>query len=720
MSEHTVPTPEGVSQWVDPFLGCEMAQLPPQEGIAATWWEAKPPVGNTHPGASLPFSMVSACAYSGAYVTGYGQYGVSLDPGPPPMFLDRHEALGIAHFQQSGTGRIRMYYNYLLTTPLTGDGLEGRTEACALKEEKAVPGCYSGLFEERGVEFSLAASSRGIHHQYHFPAGKTPKVAIDVSAGGLRIEGMETRPSAAHFAAVEKGRWEGKVVMEGIPIYFVLQADTPVLRQGVWEREHPTEEEVWELQGPIRGPVPTFGLWMEGEPGEDEMAFTITFSVRGLDRARDALALSEPEVPKRALQASRAWDEHLEKIEIEGATESQREVFYSAFYHASLKPANFRDENPFTKKSGPFFFDLSTLWDLYKTQLPLIASLWPEWGASFVAFLNEVEEREGAYPISYLMDNVPERFSKQATGLCHLILADMHLRGIEADWERVLEDMWKASKHGQRFREFYDTGKVEPLSHSFDLAQAYHSMATLAKRLGNTMIYEKAAAVSGNWVHAIDEETGLLRESSTYYEGENWNYSFRLLPDMEGRIRSAGGERKYLELLDLFFGFQEPGHGQRLFRFEGLNNEPDMESPYSYAYLGRHDRLARVVRRTMRHRFGPGRGGLAGNDDSGALSSWYVWNAIGIFPVVGQPVMLIGSPLHEKAIMHLPGGDFVVEVENQGEDHVFVEEAKWQGKPLHRAWLRMDEFQGGGTLQLRMSRERTEWGHDPAPSFPLP
>ena len=106
------------------------------------------------------------------------------------------------------------------------------------------------------------------------------------------------------------------------------------------------------------------------------------------------------------------WESVLGRIEIEGATDEQREVFYSALYHSTIKPADFTDENPFRPVDGPFFFDLSTLWDLYKTQLPLVMSLWPEMGKDFCAFLLEVAKREGAFPVSYLMDIAPERFAK--------------------------------------------------------------------------------------------------------------------------------------------------------------------------------------------------------------------------------------------------------------------------------------------------------------------
>ncbi len=108
---------------VDPFIGCSATDLPDPQGLAATWWWPKPQVGNTHPGATHPFGMVSACAYSGGYPTGYGPYQLNTEGAPPQLpglttATGANLASGFTHFQQSGTGAIRKYYNYFRVTPM--------------------------------------------------------------------------------------------------------------------------------------------------------------------------------------------------------------------------------------------------------------------------------------------------------------------------------------------------------------------------------------------------------------------------------------------------------------------------------------------------------------------------------------------------------------------------------------------------------------------------
>ncbi len=712
---------KGNSRWADPFLGSAEAELPEPQGVAEKWWRAKPPVGNTHPGAVGPFGMVSACAYSGAYVTGYGRYGVSLTGDSPPIAFERHEALGIAHFQQSGTGRIRAYYNYLLTTPLVGEGLTGLGKRQSLEDERAWPGYYSARFGESAISCEVTCSQRCAVHRYEFPAGARGRVAVDLSAGGLLIEGMRSYPGSARVELAGDAGAQGVIWMEGIPIFFRIEV-RGARRSGLWlkGKESPAKlfEEIPESEEGEE--TPPFGVWFEAGRPDEPLELRIGFSLRSEERAVEALkGIADAGFDELAGEAASRWDVVLGKIEVEGADEDLREVFYSALYHAALKPADFTDENPFSKADGPFFFDLATLWDQYKTQLPLLMTLWPEWGGNFVEFLGEVAQREGAFPVSYLMDNVPERFDKQATGLCHIILGDAHMRGVRADWDKMLRLLWRASVDGKvsrgRFAEFAREQVVHPLSHTLDLSCAHFALAQLAKRLGDQRVYDRSHPLLRCWENAYNEETGLLREDSDYYEGEHWNYSFRLLPDMVGRIRLAGGEDAFVNLLDRFFGFLPPLPGETVHHFEGLNNEPDMEAPYLYHYAGRPDRTAEVVRSVIQYQFSNGRGGLPGNDDSGGLSSWLVWSMMGLFPVAGMPVMLIGSPMFSRVTLKLTGGEFVLEARGGSSDHIHVQKAWLNGRALERSYLKLSEFHAGSVLTLEMGPEPSGWGTESRP-----
>ena len=144
---------------VDPFIGTAATDLPAPYGLAATWWWPKPQVGNTHPGAAFPFGMVSASAYSGAYPTGYGRYELNTE-GVPVELYDRLIASGFTHFQQSGTGAIRKYYNYFRVTPML-EPLDSLGDAWELAEERAEPGYYACTLSS-GIRCELTVGPRHI------------------------------------------------------------------------------------------------------------------------------------------------------------------------------------------------------------------------------------------------------------------------------------------------------------------------------------------------------------------------------------------------------------------------------------------------------------------------------------------------------------------------------------------------------------------------------
>src|SRR5690606_14531068 len=223
----------------------------------------------------------------------------------------------------------------------------------------------------------------------------------------------------------------------------------------------------------------------------------------------------------------------------------------------------------------------------------------------------------GQFPIGYRMAKGSDRFARQASGLAHTLLADACAAGAPGiDWDAALVNML-ADLRRTYGEDFLTGGRTEPISHTLDIAFAYWCTARVADHVGDRRVSEECRRLAGRWRAAFDERTGILRDS-TFYEGTAHNYSFRLTHDMAGRIALAGGDDAFVALLDAFFGFGadpvtqpgvDPSHdemeaGYALGRFEGLNNEPDMEAPWAYMYAGRPDRTAEIVHAALRHMFG--------------------------------------------------------------------------------------------------------------------
>lgn len=721
---------------VDPFIGTEATRLPPPAGLAATWWWPKPQVGNTHPGATYPLGMVSACAYSGAYPTGYGRYDLNTE-GVPTTIHDRGVASGFTHFQQSGTGAIRKYYNYFRVTPML-EPLDVLGRSWELTDEEAEPGWYAATLDS-GVRAEITVGPKSAVHRYTFPEHRNARVVVDFSLGGLAIPYSSTIPLRAHLESVAPGVAQGEIVVEGAPLAVYIEADADAWRQMLWyDRRLMPGGTRLDFDHIRPTTLRSFGLMWAGPstPGQT-IELRMGFSLRGVDRARENLhrdcGQSSGRFTSRRERTQKNWRKSLQSIEIETPDDDRRSVFATALYHSLIKPCLAPGESPFWPSEGPFAFDISTMWDIYRTQLPLLTALQPERSVELANALLTICEEEGNFPIGYRMARGSDRFSRQGSALAHTFLADLCQLGVPGiDWEWALVHMHNDLRrtYGE---EFLLRGEAHPISHTLDLAFGYWCTAKVARLLGDQDLLAEFAPLAEQWVNAYDPATGLLKDS-TYYEGSRYNYSFRLQHDMAGRIALAGGDEGFLGLLDAFFGVgaepvRQPGvapsvdelaAGYGLGRFEGLNNEPDMDAPWAYHYAGRPDRTAEIVHAAVLQQFGTGRGGLPGNDDSGGLSSWYVWASLGLFPVAGQNLMLVNAPSFRGATLRLPGGDFDIRTEGFVEPRrdgppQFVQSATLDGELLERTWLRGDEFHGGGELVLRLGPEPSAWGRDLRP-----
>jgi predicted alpha-1,2-mannosidase len=689
--------------------------------------------------------MVSACAYSGAYPTGYGRYTKNTEGVPEEMF-DRLQASGFTHFQQSGTGAIRKYYNYVRVTPMV-QPLDVLGQAWPLRDEVAEAGYYAATLDT-GVRCEITVGNKAAVHRYTFPANSSARVVVDLSCGGLAVELGRTVPLRAHVESMGHGRAQGTVVMEGVPLSVYLEVDSPGWRQMLWyDRRLIDGGTRLDFDSIRHTTLRPFGMLFMGSaaPGQT-IEVRLGFSLRGCDQAQRNLerecGQAQPAFDGVRSRTRARWREHLGRVQVEGGTPARRAVLATALYHSLIKPCFADDESPFWPNSGPYAFDVCTMWDIYKTQLPLLAAIAPDRHSDLLESLIRVCEEEGNFPIGYRMARGADRFFRQASALLHTALADVHALGLgvgQLDWNWALVHMGDDLRrmYGE---DFFEHGIVHPITHTLDLAYAYHCTAQVASALNDNGLAADLAARSRQWTNAFDLSTGLLRDSE-FYEGGKWNYSFRLLHDMAGRIALAGGDEAFVGMLDAFFGYgaspvTQPGvrpapgemaAGYALNRFEGLNNEPDMEAPWAYHYAGRPERTTEIVQAALTWQFGTGPGGLPGNDDSGGLSSWYVWASLGLFPVAGQSLFLVNAPAFEHATLRVGDQEFVIETSGHREQPIgadgiertpptqYVQSATFNGKPLEEGFLRATDVHRGGRLHLTLGSEPSDWARKVRP-----
>lgn len=671
-------------KYVNIFQGCGEYDLPKPEGIAAKWFFIKAGCGNTSPAAMVPYGAMSAAPFSGGYPTGYGNHKVNTH-SKPAKFEGGEKLRGFAHIQQSGTGAMGYYYNYAVVTPLYDD-----SETLRLPQnEKAEPGYYSCILDD--ILCEMTASNRVANHRYTF--GKTGgKVKVDFTNNGLNIPDNElAKVNNLKITAYDENTVLARAEIEGIDIFFAVKGNS-----------------TFEIDG---------GCAIFDLKDEKKSEIAVSISLKSSEKALSFIDKSKKFDEVKA-DAHDLWNNLFSTIKID-ADDEIKEIFYSNFYHSFVKPANWSGESFIYDGDGPFILDFSTLWDMYKTQLPLIFMLDKEMGEKICETLLKVGEALGHIPNSIGLTDKYLLHNTQARMLGVYALLTAYRYGVKLDPDRLLKVI-ESDVFFENKKDFTVDGRCESHTWMLDMADCCALSAELAKERGNMALYEKLTPLAQQWKKVYDPETGLLNADSEYYEGTLYNYSFRQMVEMNERIALAGGKEKFAQLLDNFFGYGAPDvvlptdpmnydpvrEGIKLGRFEGFNNESDTETPFSYVYADRHDRLCEVIRSGMKYMFTTGRGGLPGNNDTGALSSYYVMNALGLFSVAGQDLFIIGSPVVDSAEMKLFNGNTLsIKAVDNSDENIYVERVEFNGKEIPDFRIKASELLKGGTLQFTMSNK---------------
>jgi predicted alpha-1,2-mannosidase len=417
-----------------------------------------------------------------------------------------------------------------------------------------------------------------------------------------------------------------------------------------------------------------------------------------------------------------------------------------------LMPTDRSGENPLWSSTEPYYDDYYAIWDIFRSSGPLLTLIAPERQAGIVRSLVDIYRHEG-----WLPDARSGNFNGRSQGgsNAEFMITDAYLKGLKGiDWQTAYAaevhdaeaspaDHFKEGRGGLDDWHLLGYVSVEGSDRSASVHMEYAAndfeIALLAKGLGKTSDYRKYLARSANWKNLWDSDfaeggfQGFIRPrhqdgswlqpftamdtcswgGQTFYEGNSWTYTFFVPQDTASLIEKTGGPEAFVKRLDAFFDVPD--------RYD-VGNEPGFLHPYLYIWAGRQDKTAERVRSIIQKNYHAGPNGLPGNDDSGAMSSWFAFGQIGIYPNAGQDIYLIGSPAFPRTTLHLAGGkDFLILAKNFSAQNLYVASAELNGKPLERAWLRHAEIADGGRLVLIMSGAPSSWpkGSLP-PSTPAP
>lgn len=694
-------------KYLNVFQGSGAINLPKPEGIAATWYFRKAMCGNTTPAACLPFGKLSCGAYSGGYSSGYGTHNPN-SCGPVTHQMEKKSVIGIAHMSQSGTGGIGFYYNYALTTPFYGE-LKNSALLHEIKRESAVPGYYSVDIGDITAETTVTKNTA--LHRYTFP-NEGGRIAVDLSNDGLS-RSLEKRFWSVVENAEMKLASNDTILMSGdfqkVRLYFCVKVKGASGAK-LWENYAENDLSALKPKGD------RFGVVFEIEGKYAEVRFAL--STHSFDAAMAFLDAENTDFDGAKKAAYEKWNEALSKIEIE-ADDRTLEIFYSNLYHTLIKPSIWTGETVCgvpTRADEPLCIDYSTLWDIYKTQLPLIFTLFGEESYHIAGGLKSVGEKFGHIPVCFALKDDKNVETQQARMLGDLVLYDAYKRGVRGIEAADILNNVKKELDLEMFSDYERDGRCERATHTLDMADACAMAAELAREAGDETFALRLDALTENYKNVYDFESGLLTDASPYYEGDKWNYSFRLSRFFPERTELSGGTERIKELLDIFFGYGDEPIVQpstpecyeyieknAVHHFEGYNNEPDMETPFAYIFCGEHRKTCEVIDGGIKYMFTTGEGGIPGNNDSGGLSSCYIWNILGIYPVSGQDLMFIGSPHVKNAVLQLSNGKALrIDVKNFAPDHIYVKEAYLNGKKIEDYRFKATEMMQGGKLEFVM------------------
>lgn len=698
--------------------------------------------GNVFVGPAMPYGMIKP--------------GPDMDLGTNDANAgwESHGAIrGFSQTHVSGTGGGAKYGN-ILVQPTVGSPV-ARGYGSLRMDEAAEIGLYTVKLTRYGIKVDLTAARRTALYQFTYPASSQSNILIDaghcLSSGAS--SGEDQKLIASQARVVSPTEVEGSTTITGgwnkqpntYTVYFYAQTDLKADKWGTWSG---STLQPGNQAAKANGRT---GAWLSFSTHADQpVHMKLAISFLSVEQARRN---AQEEMPDFNFDGARnrliaAWDKKFSTIEISGATPEQRRMFYTALYHMMIMPTDRTGENPLWQSQEPYYDDYYAIWDTFRSAGPLTTLVAPERQAGIVRSLVDIYRHEG-----WLPDARSGNYNGRTQGgsNAEFMITDAYVKRLPGiDWHEALKaeeqdaeispkDQLKEGRGGledwKNLGYLSVEGVDRPSSKNMEYAANDYEIALLAKGLGEEAAARKYAARAENWRNLWDRKltdggvTGFIHSrhrdgswlepftaldsgswgSKTFYEGNSWTYSTFVPQNVAGLIDLCGGKDKFNQRLDAFFD----GAG----RYD-VGNEPGFLSPYLYIWAGRQDKTAERLRAIVAQNFHSGRDGMAFNDDSGAMSSWYAFAQMGFYPNAGQDVYLIGSPAIPKTTIHLGNGkDFRILAQNVSAINKYVTAARLNGKPLDRAWFRHSEIATGAELELTMGPHPTHWDTgDPPPS----
>ena len=729
------------SSYVDPFIG--------SDGM-----------GHTFPGACAPFGGVQLSPdtdtiphnVNGKYQPRVYEYCAGYRHSDSTI-------VGFSHTHFSGTGHSDL--GDILIMPTTGpvrlnpgtasDPDSGYRSRFGHEDECAAPGYYAVTLQDYGIRAQLTATPRVGVHKYSFPAGEG-QIIVDLQHGIYNYDG---KTLWSELRVVNDTLLVGYRITNGWArtnyTYFAISLSRPVTDYGFTDRQKVDYKGGWSKFSQYRRFPEMAGrklvAWFKFDFSEcSDLTVKVALSATGTQGAlrnleAEAAGLSFEQLRERT---AASWEDELGVLEAEG-DDSQKAMFYTSLYHTMINPSVYMDvdgayrglDHEIHKADGFTNYTVFSLWDTYRAEHPLLTLLKPEQEKDMVTSMIRHYEQSahGMLPIWSHMAN-----DNWCMSGYHAVsvLSDAITKGLDVDKAKALEAMVSTSsvRYYCGLGDYIDLGYVpdgavstsasNTLEYSYDDWTIWHAAA----QAGDAQTAQAYAPRGAYWRNIFDpsigfarplDASGIFREKfdskqtvgQGFIEGNSWNFSFHVPQDVKGLIETMGGDKVFVSRLDELFGMDLPEiyyadnedvTAECLIGGYVHGNEPSHHIPYLYAWTSQPWKTQYWLREVMNRKYKADIHGLGGNDDCGQMSAWYIFTALGFYPVCpGSDQYVLGAPYLPYMKINLPGGGtFEVKAPGVSDSRRYVRKVLLNGVPYDKMYITHADILKGGVLEFVM------------------
>ncbi|MEP7163622.1 MAG: GH92 family glycosyl hydrolase [Ferruginibacter sp.] len=721
-------------------------------------------MGHTYPGATVPFGAVQLSPDTDTIpFSSDGKYNNEVYKYCAGYQYDDPTIVGFSHTHFSGTGHsdlgdflIMPTVGRLQLNPGTKEQpADGYRSRFSHMNEIAEPNYYKVLLDDDHILAELTTSTRVGFHQYTFPASDSAHIILDMQHGIYNYAGKNVW-TYLHVIndTLVTGYRQTNGWARNRTVYFAMVFSKPFYQygnenslknqsyRGFWGRFSQNKNFPEMAAQQIRA-------YFDFKTIAGEK-IKIKFSLSPVSMGNALINLQE-ETPgwdfdKVKQQGQLQWEKELSKIEITATDKEVKQNFYTAMYHAAIMPTVYMDLNREYKgidqnvhnAKGFTNYTSFSLWDTYRAFHPYLNIISPSRNTDIISSMlaHYDQSPEHMLPIwsHYANENWCMSGYHSVSVIADAIIKGTFKGNVNHALDACIATATRRSYDGLGY--YMDIGYIPSekngVSVSSTLEYAYDDwcIAQIAKKMKRTDVYDQFMKRSMNWKHVYDASIGFMRpklldgtfkkefdvlktDGQGFIEGNAWNYSLYVPQDPAAMIAMMGGKKRFADHLDSLFTMHLPdeffAETEDITR-EGIignyvhGNEPAHHAAYLYNWTDRPWKTAEMVRLILKKQYHPAVDGLSGNDDCGQMSAWYIFSALGFYPVTpGSDQYQFGSPAVDKATIKLENGrSFFIEAKDQSEKNIYVQKIMLNDKQLDRFYITHNEITSGGRLVFYM------------------